>query len=206
MLALFMKGGFLMYPILICSIASLAIILERGYALWHLKKRGLIWELNQIKDLIRRHKLREATKLALSAHELLLKELGHFLSNCSQRTAMEKALAHEGQKELREAERHLPFLASIANISPLLGLLGTVTGMIKAFMVVQNMGNRVNAAMLAGGIWEAMLTTAFGLIVAIPSLIAYDYFMHKVNGYATSIEDTLNEILNLLEKQDFFKE
>ncbi|HEC49618.1 MAG TPA: MotA/TolQ/ExbB proton channel family protein, partial [Candidatus Desulfofervidus auxilii] len=110
-----------------------------------------------------------------------------------------------GQKELKKLESYLPTLATIANISPLLGLLGTVTGMIKAFMVVEKMGNKVNAGFLAGGIWEAMITTAFGLTVAIPTLMFYSYFTNWVNNYMAELEDCLNSILNLLEKQGFFQ-
>ncbi|MDL1969413.1 MAG: MotA/TolQ/ExbB proton channel family protein [Candidatus Desulfofervidaceae bacterium] len=75
--------------------------------------------------------------------------------NTPRRTVTEKALFHFGQQELRRTEKYLPTLATIANISPLLGLLGTVIGMIRAFMVVQSMGNKVSAGLLAGGIWEA---------------------------------------------------
>ncbi len=205
MLELFFKGGLLMYPILLCSIVALAIILERTFCLLYLKKHGLVEKLTSIKALIEEQKLEAAQKKASLIPHPLIKELGHSLANNPRRSVMEKVLAHLGQKEVRKAEARLTVLATIANISPLLGLLGTVIGMIKAFMVVQSMGNKVSAAMLAGGIWEAMLTTAFGLSVAIPTLICYDYFISQANDYATQLEDCLNEILNLLEKQGFFR-
>ena len=205
MLTLFLKGGLLMYPILLCSIVALAIILERTFCLFYLKKHGLIEKLGSIKALIEEQKLEAAQKKASLVPYPLIKELSHFLANNPHRSTMEKVLVYLGQKEIRKAEARLSVLATIANISPLLGLLGTVIGMIRAFMVVQSMGNKVSAAMLAGGIWEAMLTTAFGLSVAIPTLICYDYFISQANDYATRLEDCLNEILNLLEKQGFFR-
>ncbi|MDL1956246.1 MAG: MotA/TolQ/ExbB proton channel family protein [Candidatus Desulfofervidus auxilii] len=205
MFTLFVKGGLLMYPILLCSIVALAIIMERAFYLFYLKKHGPIEKLISIKTLIAQQKLEAAQKEASLASHPLIKELGNSLANNPRRNVIEKVLAHLGQKEVRKAEARLSILATIANISPLLGLLGTVIGMIKAFMVVQSMGNKVSAAMLAGGIWEAMLTTAFGLSVAIPTLICYDYFISQANDYASQLEDCLNEILNLLEKHGFLK-
>jgi biopolymer transport protein ExbB len=83
-------------------------------------------------------------------------------------------------------ERYLPTLAVIGNLAPLLGLLGAVTGMIKAFMVIQETGGKVNAAVLAGGIWEAMLTTAFGLIVAVPTIAAHSYLSMRWTVFTMS--------------------
>ena len=80
---------------------------------------------------------------------------------------LEAIIVHATEEEVRGLSRYLQALATIGNIAPLLGLLGTVVGMIKAFMVIQEMGGKVNAAVLAGGIWEAMLTTALGLAVAL---------------------------------------
>jgi len=206
MLNLFLKGGILMYPILLCSIVAFAIIMERFFQFFYLKKHGPIQKLLYLKELIAQGDLLTVRKEASLAPHPLIKELGHFLTNTQRRTVMERALSHLGQQELRMAEKYLPTLATIANISPLLGLLGTVIGMIKAFMVVESMGNKVSASLLAGGIWEAMLTTAFGLSVAIPTLMFYHYFTNQANEYGIKLEDCLNEILNLLEKQGFFKD
>lgn len=195
-----------MYPILLCSIIALAVIVERFVYLFYLKRRGPISALRYLQALARQGDLETMKKEASSSSHPLVRELTHFLINSPRRTVMEKVLLHLGRQEVRKAERYLSLLATIANISPLLGLLGTVIGMIKAFMVVQTMGNRVSASLLAGGIWEAMLTTAFGLSVAIPTLMFYNYFVTQSNNYASNLEDCLNEILNLLEKQGFFKD
>jgi biopolymer transport protein ExbB len=205
MLDLFVKGGILMYPILLCSIVALGIVIERSVRYFQIKKSGSIYALLKLKKLVSNGDIERAKAETSRSFCPLIRELGHCLSNAPNRVTMEKILFHFGHKEVRKMEKNLPTLATIANISPLLGLLGTVMGMIKAFMVIEKMGNQVNAGLLAGGIWEAMLTTAFGLTVAIPTLMLYSYFTNRANNYATDLEDCLNGILNLLEKQRFFQ-
>lgn len=96
------------------------------------------------------------------------------------RETLELVLSHSVTRELKLLERHLGTLATLGNIAPLLGLLGTVFGMIKAFMAVQELGGRVNASVLAGGIWEAMLTTAYGQVVAIPIIFFHNYLENRL--------------------------
>jgi len=203
---LFVKGGMLMYPILLCSIIALGIVIEKFVQYFQIRKTGSIWALLKLKKLVAHGDIKIAKEEALHSSHHLIRELGYCLANTPSRLTMEKILFQSGQKEVRRLEKYLPTLAIIANISPLLGLLGTVMGMIKAFMVVEKMGNKVNAGFLAGGIWEAMLTTAFGLTVAIPTLMFYSYFTNRVNDYVTELEDCLNSILNLLEKKGFFQD
>ena len=98
-------------------------------------------------------------------------------------------LVHATEEEVRDLSRYLQVLATIGNIAPILGLLGTVIGMIKAFMVIQEMGGKVNASVLAGGIWEAMLTTALGLSVALPTMVAHSYLTSQVDRYEARLQD-----------------
>ena len=105
------------------------------------------------------------------------------------RETLEAVLVHATESETRDLSRYLQALATIGNITPLLGLLGTVMGMIKAFMVIQQMGGKVNAAVLAGGIWEAMLTTALGLAVALPTMVAHSYLSARVDRYEAQLQD-----------------
>ncbi|MCL0038438.1 MotA/TolQ/ExbB proton channel family protein [Thermodesulfovibrionales bacterium] len=107
----------------------------------------------------------------------------------------EKILAQVGSKELRRLGKNLRTLGIIGHISPLLGLLGTVTGMIKAFITIQELGGRVDAAVLAGGIWEALITTAAGLSVGIPAITLYHYFEGRVDNTATQMKDAASEVL-----------
>ena len=106
-----------------------------------------------------------------------------------ERETLETVIVHATEEQVRDLSRYLQALATIGNISPLLGLLGTVIGMIKAFMVIQEMGGKVNAAVLAGGIWEAMLTTALGLSVALPTILAHSYLVSHVNKYEARLQD-----------------
>jgi len=118
----------------------------------------------------------------------------------------EKIVSRVGAAEVRKLERNLSGLALIADISPLLGLLGTVTGLIRAFMKIQELGGRVDANQLAGGIWEALITTAAGLFVAIPTLAAYHYFEKRVGLYAQVMKDTAGEVLELTGMEQIEKE
>ena len=105
------------------------------------------------------------------------------------RETLDTVIAHATNEEVRELSRYLNVLAIIGNITPLLGLLGTVLGMIKSFMVIQQMGGKVNAAVLAGGIWEAMLTTAMGLSIALPAMLAHSYLVSRVDNFETQLQD-----------------
>ncbi|MEA3493132.1 MAG: MotA/TolQ/ExbB proton channel family protein [Candidatus Margulisiibacteriota bacterium] len=93
-----------------------------------------------------------------------------------------------GPLVVQDLEKNIDILGIVAHVAPLLGLLGTVTGMIRAFMRIEELAGRVNASVLAGGIWEALLTTAFGLVVAIPSFVMYHYFNRRVDDYALILE------------------
>ena len=105
-----------------------------------------------------------------------------------ERETLETVIVHATEEQVRGLAKYLQALATIGNIAPLLGLLGTVIGMIKAFMVIQEMGGKVNAAVLAGGIWEAMLTTALGLAVALPTIVAHSYLVSAVNRYEARLQ------------------
>ena len=109
-------------------------------------------------------------------------------------------MEHLGSQLLEEMEKRLSVLSVTGQLAPLLGLLGTVIGMIRAFMKVQELGGRVNASSLAGGIWEALLTTAFGLSIAIPSLLFYYYFESKVDAYERKLHRIGHMLINLAEE------
>jgi biopolymer transport protein ExbB len=104
------------------------------------------------------------------------------------RETLETVIAHSTDEEVRSLSSYIQALATMGNIAPLLGLLGTVLGMIKAFMVIQEMGGKVNAAVLAGGIWEAMLTTALGLAVALPTMVAHSYLISRIDKYEARLQ------------------
>ncbi len=193
----FLKGGPLMWPILLCSIISITIILERFYHLYRAKTR-IPNIFSRVKSLLKDGKADEALKLC----ENTSGPIAHILAigiHIRPRTLeeKEKLISRAGSKIIRQLERNLRGLAIIGNIAPLLGLLGTVTGMIRVFMKIQELGGRVDAQVLAGGIWEALITTAAGLFVAIPTLVAYHYFEGRVDNIASSMKDVATELIEL---------
>jgi len=201
MWSLLLKGGWLMWPIVLCSIFSLAIIIERF--LYFSKIRINSEEfLSKILNYIKRANFKEAIQVCEEKITPLTHIIKVALLNYDQsKEFIKEALEEVSLYEVPKLEKNLNFLATIAHISPLLGLLGTVTGIIKCFYVIQEKSasfGGVNPADLAGGIWEALLTTAFGLLVAIPSFIAYNYFINRVNYSVLEMEKTATEMVALL--------
>jgi biopolymer transport protein ExbB len=183
------KGGVLVVPILLCSVLALAIFLERVIRFWRLKLGG-DGLVTHIAQHLRSGEDHQAYELAKNSNTPMGRVLTHAMEVKDQdRETLETVIAHATDKEVRELSRYLQGLATIGNVAPLLGLLGTVLGMIKAFMVIQQMGGKVNAAVLAGGIWEAMLTTALGLSVALPTLVAHSYLIARVDKYEAQVQD-----------------
>lgn len=183
------KGGVLVVPILLCSVLALAIFLERVIRFWQLKVQG-DGLVTQIAQHLRHGEDHQAYELAKNSNTPMGRVLTQAMEVKDQdRETLETVIAHATDEEVRELSRYLQGLATIGNVAPLLGLLGTVLGMIKAFMVIQQMGGKVNAAVLAGGIWEAMLTTALGLSVALPTLVAHSYLVARVDKYEAQVQD-----------------
>jgi len=114
-----------------------------------------------------------------------------------------EAIEMAGRSEVFLLEKRLNILATIAGIAPLLGFLGTVTGMINAFMTIQALGGIVSPSDLAGGIWEALLTTAYGLIVGIPAYGLYNYFVSRINRLIHEIEVAATEFIDILSSDEF---
>jgi len=189
MLDLLAKGGVLVTPILFCSVLAMAIFLERLIRFEQIRRRG-VGPADEIAGHIRNGEDHQAYELARTSNSPMGRILTQALEVKDQdRETLETVMAHASNNEVKGLSRYLQALATIGNIAPLLGLLGTVTGMIKAFMVIQQMGGKVNAAVLAGGIWEAMLTTALGLAVALPTMIAHSYLVSRVDTYESRLQD-----------------
>ena len=195
------KGGPIMWPILLCSVIAFAIVIER---LIRLRAEQINTKsfMEQISKTLKRNKVMEALDLCDRtggpiANILKAGILKHDRPRHEIREAIEDASIHE----VPRLERNLPVLATVAHISPLLGLLGTVTGMVAAFQVIESKAtslNPVNPGDLAGGIWEALLTTVFGLCVAIPTYVAYNYLVSRVDGFVLDMERSATDLLNIL--------
>ncbi len=199
MVELIVKGGIFMYPIIFCSIVALAIFLER---LWVLRKRLIIPEefIRKVEELLRKQKLSEAIFLCQSNNSSIAKIfLAGLKSSHKGMWLVKEAIEERGSREAVVLEKHVAILSTIANLTPLLGLLGTVSGMIKTFnaISVQGIGN---PAPLAGGIAEALITTATGLCVAIPTLVAYRYLKDKASNLIFEMEENSIRLVDLMEK------
>lgn len=195
------KGGILIGPILFCSVLALAIFLERLIRFAQVRLRGP--ELvDRVAKYVREGNDSGALDLAMESNSPMGRVLTHALDVKDQdRETLETVIVHSTDEEVRELSRYLQALATIGSIAPLLGLLGTVLGMIKAFMVIQQMGGKVNAAVLAGGIWEAMLTTALGLAVALPTMVAHSYLVSRVDKYEAQLKDGSVNFIKALRSQ-----
>lgn len=194
MIEWFTKGGPVMWPILICSIAGLAIFLERLYSLQ--KSKVVPTEfLNKINILVQDRKIVEAKTLCGENRSSLSQILGvGILHHGKSRDRIKEALQEVGKIEALALAKYVGALGTIAHISPLLGLLGTVTGMMRVFQVITEKGVG-NAQSLAGGISEALITTIAGLIVAIPTLVAYRFLNARIKAFVTEIEEHSLRIL-----------
>ncbi len=198
LLDLYLKGGLIMHLITISLIVMIYVTIEKILVI----KRAMANVrdfIASIKGLIRTGNVPEIidycnshnTPISRIFKQGLLK-LGY--GDERVREAIEMA----GRSEVFMLEKRLSILATIAGIAPLLGFLGTVTGMINAFMTIQSLGGIVSPSDLAGGIWEALLTTAYGLIVGIPAYGLYNYFVTKINRLVHEIENATFEFIDIL--------
>ncbi len=199
-----LKGGILMYPIILCSVLSLAIIMER-LIFYKSARKNPQKLMEDLKDFINRGRVKEALERCDKDNTPLAKVLkAGVLKYDQSREVIEENMKESALYEMPRLEKHLSFLATIAHISPLLGLLGTVLGLVRCFYTIEiklsNIGF-INPQDLAGGIWEALLTTAAGLIVAIPSYVAYNYFVYRVNFLTSEIERVSNEFVSFLTEE-----
>ncbi len=184
-----------MYPLLICSIIALGITFERIIYFIRIPNNEAGF-LDQIRSFLNGKNVEAALDLSRQTRGPIARAVYLCLKNIERnQDQIEKFLEYEGADILTEMEKNLRGLSIIAQGTPLLGLLGTVLGMINAFMQIQILGGRVNPMNLAGGIWEALLTTAFGLIIAIPALFIYYYFEGKVDRYEKKIYMVVHELL-----------
>ena len=208
LIELFNLGGPFMWVLLVFSIATLTIIIERCiYIGWHDCKVTPL--SNKVKQCLREGKKDEAEKMLseLSHKKTAATILYALLSNSKFGEArMENAAECEAQERLRRMENGFNYLTALSSIAPLTGFLGTVSGMIGAFKSIAA-ATDVNAQLVANGIYEALITTVFGLIIAIAALVAYNLLVQRVDTFAAEtskcINDLIPELLNDNPADDF---
>lgn len=201
MLEIVKAGGWLMLPIIICSIIMAAIILER---LWTLQPRRVLPKnlTRQVWEWVSKNQLNHTHIESLHHGSPLGEILAAGLANRHrEREIIKESIEDAGRQVVHDLERFLNSLGTIAAITPLLGLLGTVIGMVKVFAAITTHGVG-DPTVLAGGISEALITTAAGLTVAIPSLIGYRYLRGKVDALAVQMEkEAITMVEALMRKQ-----
>lgn len=197
---IFLKGGFIMWLILATSVVGLAVVIDRFLVLrkakinvpaFMVRIRGFI-KKKDISGAIS-YCMEEKSPVANIVRKGLKKyKYGH--------DRVKEAIENAGSQEISKLEKGLTILATVAGIAPLLGFLGTVTGMIQAFMTIQDLAGAANPSDLAGGIWEALITTAFGLIVGIPALAFYNYFLSAVKRLVGEMETVANDVVDVIQE------
>lgn len=195
----FVKGGIFMYPIVICSVVSLAIFMER---LWKIRRKRVLPDgfLGRIEGFLSSGKMDDAANLCEKDGSSLGRILITAIKNRDKsRETVKTVMEEAGRKEAVRLFKNVEALSTIASISTLLGLLGTISGMIKIFGVISQQ-TIVNPTTLAGGISEALNTTAYGLTVAIPTIIFYKYLYSRVNSLILLLEEYSLHVLNVLKK------
>lgn len=200
MLEVLQAGGWLMLPILACSVAAMAIVLER---LWTLRRRRIMPDklVNQVFQLHARQQLTSERIAEIRDGSPLGRMLTAGLVNRNHsREVMKEAINDTGRQVVAEMERYLNTLGTIAAVTPLLGLLGTVIGMIDVFGVIMDAGVG-NPGVLAGGISKALITTAAGLSVAIPALMFHRYFDSRVTKLTIAMEEQALRLVEVIKGQ-----
>src|SRR4030066_496434 len=187
MLEFFLKGGALMYPLLLCSVLTIAYGMERGYHYLRPGRGG--GSVDRVRSLAGRGEFDDALALAEGTPGPVAAVLTEALRNRARdAAALEESVSLKGSIELRRLTRNLHVLELTGRMSPLLGLLGTVLGMVEAFKRVASAQGSVDPSPLAGGIWEALITTVAGLCVAIPALVLHHLFEDRVSSFAFRID------------------
>jgi len=196
LMAMLFKGGYLMIALALCSIMAVIIIVERFFFYRRARTDNILFLSNLRKSIVSgvttAREVCRKTKGIIP--DIVSSGLAHFERG---EEAMRRSMAARAQRRIHEAERYLGALATIVGIAPLIGFLGTVIGMIKAFMKIEFLGGNVNASVLAGGIWEALITTAAGLAVAIIVYVFYNYFVGRVDSLSKEITEVAEDALNI---------
>ncbi len=199
LLSLFSDGGFMMYPLVLCSLIALGVIIAKSWTLWvaHASTQTVLAE---VEEAASEGRLADAAELAAArpgpAAAILVAGLRRITSDDTSDKGLASAIRTTGTIELGFLERGLVILATVANVAPLMGFLGTVVGMILAFAAIEAAGD-VDPTLVAGGIKVALLTTATGLLIAIPVNIGYNFFVTRIDTLILDMEQGAQKVLDL---------
>jgi biopolymer transport protein ExbB len=200
---LVLKGGYIMIPIFICSVITLYIVVERYLAV-RKAMRGDINFMNNIRDFIQNGNIESAKLLCRNTHSPVARMIEKGISRIGKPLGdIEKAIENVGNIEVVKLERGMSALATCASAAPMLGFLGTVTGMVRAFYDMKMEWDRthesINIGVLSGGMFEAMITTVAGLIVGIVAMVSYNVLSGMIKKAIFKMESSAIEFLDLLQ-------
>ncbi len=196
------KGGILMIPIGLCSVIGLAIVIERLVSLRRIRINARAF-ITRVSNILLRGEVDEAIRISKETPgPIAAITIAGLKRHDRPREVIKDAIESAAQAEVYHLERYLGILGTVAAIAPLIGFLGTVTGMIRAFIQIQTLGGNVDASVLAGGIWEALITTAAGLSVGIPALIFYNWLQGKVEHHVFEMQGSSSELIDILQERE----
>ncbi|MDR1368901.1 MAG: MotA/TolQ/ExbB proton channel family protein [Dysgonamonadaceae bacterium] len=197
-LELAMKGGLIMIPIMLLLFVAVAVFIERYLVIRKAGKEDTTF-MNRIKDYIHEGKIDSAINLCRNTNTPYARMIEKGISRLGRpMNDILVAIENVGQIEIAKLEKGFPWVATTAGGAPMLGFLGTVTGMVRAFFDMANAGANVDITLLSSGIYEALVTTVAGLIVGIIALFEYNYLVAKVNGVVNKMESRSMEFMDLL--------
>ena len=196
------KGGFMMYPIIFSSILAFAIFVERMIVFSTIK----LLKKESLREIFNKLEFEGISqcKEVVENKKGPMKNFIMSLLNEKKEEVCEKAASGSGDEILFNLNKRMDFLAMLGSVTPLMGLLGTVIGMIKVFARVAEAGDLSDISILAGGIWEALITTAFGLAVAIPTLFAHNYLERKIDQIAHRMQQKALKIISIMRRTGVF--
>lgn len=193
------QAGWIMIPILLLSLLTIYLMVER---LMTIRKSATDKQeiMSRIREYVAAGNINGAQAFCEVQNKPLTRILKHGLERLGRPISeIQDAVNAAGKHEAFELEKRMDILASIAGIAPMLGFLGTVTGMIDAFQEIQNLQGNVNPSVLAGGIWEALISTAAGLVVGILAYFFYNYLLGRINRLVNDMEQSATEFIDLLQ-------
>lgn len=198
MLDILIKGGWVMLPIALLSVLTVYLFVERVLTVRR-AHQGTRWE--RVRVYVQEGDVAGAIAYCEAQDTPLSRILIKGLERLGRRiTEISEAVQAAGKYEAFQLQKRTDHLATIAGVAPMLGFLGTVTGMIRAFQQIQNLQGNVNPSVLAGGIWEALVTTAFGLVVGIAAFFAYNFLLTRISKVINEMEQTATDFLDLLQE------
>lgn len=193
-----LKGGWIMIVLLVLLLMAIYVLIERTLVINKADKEDLSF-MNRIKDYIYEGKLDAAQALCRNTDTPSARMVEKGISRLGRPTAdVMSTIENQGNIEVSKLEKGLPVMATVASGAPMIGFLGTVTGMVKAFMSMANAGANVNINILSTGIYEALVTTVAGLIVGIIALFAYNYLTTRIKGIVNKLEMRIMEFMDIL--------